>query len=97
MTYNLEFLPSARKDWDKLDRPIQEQLKRKLAERLVTPRMPASALRGMKDCYKIKLKSAGIRLIYRVQDNIVTLLVIAVGPRDEETYEAAATRLDELD
>lgn len=52
MTYKLQFLPSARKEWDKLGHTLREQFKRKLAERLEMPRVPADALHGMADCYK---------------------------------------------
>jgi len=32
MTYNLEFLPKAIKEWEALDRSVKEQFKQKLAE-----------------------------------------------------------------
>ncbi len=35
----------------------------------------------MTDCYKIKLRQAGYRLIYRVDDDMVNVSVIAVGTR----------------
>ncbi len=56
--------------------------------------MPAAALRGMKDCYKIKLRQAGIRLVYRVDDEVVFVTVITIGRRDsDQVYTQAATRL----
>ncbi|AZD13134.1 mRNA interferase RelE [Pseudomonas chlororaphis] len=63
MTYKLQFLPSARKEWDKLGHTLREQFKKKLAERLEMPRVPADVLYGMADCYKIKLKASGYRLV----------------------------------
>lgn len=94
MTYSLAFLPSARKEWDKLGASVRTQFKKKLAERLETPRIEASRLSGMPDCYKIKLKAAGYRLVYRVDDGIVTVIVIAVGQRDRNAvYKAAVRRL----
>jgi mRNA interferase RelE/StbE len=66
MTYNLEFKESALKEWRKLDSSIREQFKKKLAERIENPRIESSKLSGMPDCYKIKLKSAGYRLVYQV-------------------------------
>ncbi len=33
----------------------------------------------MSDCYKIKLKAAGYRLVYRVEGDIMYVTVIAVG------------------
>ncbi len=93
MTYRLEFLPSARKEWDKLGATLREQFKKKLTERVSQPHVQADALRGMPDHYKIKLRSAGYRLVYRVEDERVTVVVVAVGKRERsEVYEAAKKR-----
>jgi mRNA interferase RelE/StbE len=93
MIYKLEFLPSARKEWDKLGHTLREQFKKKLAERLELPRIPADALHGMPDCYKIKLKSSGYRLVYEVIDERVVVSVVAVGKRERSTvYERAKKR-----
>jgi mRNA interferase RelE/StbE len=93
MTYRLEFLPSARKEWDKLGATIRQQLVKKLRGRLEHPRVPASALHGMPDHYKIKLRQLGYRLVYRVSDEIVTVTVVAVGKRERrEVYEVARRR-----
>jgi mRNA interferase RelE/StbE len=81
-TYSLEFLPSARKEWDKLDATLRDQFKNKLAERLENPRVPADALRGMRHHYKIKLRSAGYRLVYRIEEERLTVVVVAVGRRE---------------
>ncbi|EJN31349.1 addiction module toxin, RelE/StbE family [Pseudomonas sp. GM78] len=90
MTYKLEFLPSARKEWDKLGRTLRDQLKKKLAERLENPRVPADALHGMPDCYKIKLKSSGYRLVYEVIEARIVVSVVAVGKRERSAvYERA--------
>lgn len=67
MSYSLEFKESALKEWQKLDGSIREQFKKKLAERLVRPRVASARLSGMPDCYKIKLKNAGYRLVYVVE------------------------------
>jgi mRNA interferase RelE/StbE len=94
MTYDLAFLPSALKEWEKVGPGIRAQFKKKLAERLQNPRVPASALSGMADCYKIKLRAAGYRLVYRVDDGTVTVIVVAVGRRDRNlVYKIAAGRV----
>ncbi|AZE26989.1 mRNA interferase RelE [Pseudomonas chlororaphis subsp. aureofaciens] len=93
MTYKLQFLPSARKEWDKLGHTLREQFKRKLAERLEMPRVPADALHGMADCYKIKLKPSGYRLVYQVIEDQVVVSVVAVGKRERSAvYERARKR-----
>lgn len=83
MTYELYFDDLALKEWNKLPQQIQEQLKIKLRERLKNPRVPKDKLSGMKDVYKIKLRSAGYRLAYRVEDKTVVVTVIAIGKREK--------------
>ena len=63
MPYYLAFLPSARKEWDALGRNVREQFRKKLIERLESPRLASAKLSGMPDCYKIKLRAAGYRLV----------------------------------
>ena len=93
MIYELQFLPSALKEWRKLGDTVREQFKKKLAERLQAPRVLADALHGMTDHYKIKLSNAGYRLVYRVEDEIITVTVVAVGKRQRSAvYKAAAKR-----
>jgi mRNA interferase RelE/StbE len=93
MTFDLQFLPSALKEWEKLGSTVREQFTKKLAERLVNPRMPKDALQGMRDHYKIKLREAGYRLVYRVEDRTVTVTVVAVGKRERGgVYRDAARR-----
>lgn len=93
MTYSLAFVESALKEWHKLASPIRDQFKKKLAERLEQPRVPSAKLHNMPDCYKIKLRAVGYRLVYQVDDNLVIVTVIAVGRRDKSAaYRTVATR-----
>ena len=82
MTYKLKFLPSAFKEWKKLDFTLQKQFKKKIIERLEAPHILSSKLSGFKNYYKIKLKASGYRLVYEVIDNELIVLVIAVGKRE---------------
>lgn len=94
MTYKLRFHALALREWQLLDGSVKEPLKKKLAERLENPRVPASALHSMTDCYKIKLHSVGYRLIYRVDDSEIFVTVIATGKRDKSrVYKTAQERL----
>ncbi|MEI6069355.1 MAG: type II toxin-antitoxin system RelE/ParE family toxin [Methylococcaceae bacterium] len=94
MTYKLRFHELALTEWNKLDGSIKSQFKKKLAERLEQPRLKSSALSGMKDCYKIKLRQPGYRIVYRVDDDIVSVTVIAAGKRDKEkVYQDAGKRI----
>lgn len=93
-TYDLEFLPSARKEWDKLGTTVHRQFVKKLRERLHNPHIPSARLRDMPGCYKIKLRKTGYRLVYRVLDDRVIVQVIAIGKREhEEAYKRAARRI----
>lgn len=96
MSYELAFTASALKEWKKLGHSVREQFKKKLKERLETPHVPAAALTGATNLYKIKLRQAGYRLVYSVEDMTVTVTVIAVGKRDRnEVYDIALSRLRE--
>jgi mRNA interferase RelE/StbE len=94
MSYDLQFLPSALKEWQKLGSTIRDQFKKKLADRLSEPRISGAALHGLAHHFKIKLRSSGYRLVYRVEDQTVTVTVVAVGKRERsEVYRAAAGRV----
>ena len=94
MTYRLVFKAVAKKEWDKLDSTIREQFKKKLVERIESPRVESSRLNGMQDCYKIKLRSAGYRLVYQVRDEELVVSVVAVGKRERNhVYKAAIKRI----
>jgi len=93
MTYKLKFVPTALKEWKKLSADIREQFKKKLIERIPNPRVPSSQLHGFKDMYKIKFRSSGYRLVYEVNDEDITIYVIAVGRRDRGiVYKKAKKR-----
>ena len=94
MSYKLRFHELALAEWRKLDGSVRGPLKKKLTERLENPRVPSAALSGMADCYKIKLRSLGYRLVYRVDDDVVFVTVITVGKRDKlKVYDTARSRL----
>jgi mRNA interferase RelE/StbE len=76
MTYELNFTPSAKKEWDKLDNSVKQMFKKALAKRLINPIVPVSKLRDLPiDCYKIKLRTIGYRLVYTIENNKLILLV----------------------
>lgn len=94
MIYKLGFHQSAKKEWDALDQQIQKQFKKKLIERLEQPRVESSRLNGMTDCYKIKLRSVGYRLVYQVIDEQLIVTVVAIGKREKnKAYKAAIKRI----
>jgi mRNA interferase RelE/StbE len=68
---------------------------KKLATRREQP-SPKNALHGFPPgYYKIKLRNAGLRLVYHYGDENLLILVIAVGKRERNVvYEAAKARLE---
>lgn len=92
MSFELAFHPEALREWQKLDGGIRSQFKKKLAERLIQPRVSASKLRGSSHRYKIKLRTAGFRLVYEVRDEDVLVLVVAVDKRDRHAVYRRADR-----
>lgn len=81
MTYSLEFDARALNEWQKLGDTVRQQLKRKLASVLLNPRVEANRLDSLPNCYKIKLRSSGYRLIYQVVDQEETSEVLRVAAR----------------
>ena len=61
---------------------------------MLNPRIEANRLHSLPDCYKIKLRSSGYRLVYQVIDREVVVFVVAVDRRErEQAYRKAAERL----
>ena len=94
MTYKLKFVPAALKEWDKLAPNLKQQFKKKLAERLEEPHIISAKLSGYESVYKIKLRSAGYRLVYEVQDDVLVVFVLAVGQRENgSVYKNVSKRV----
>ena len=94
MSYRLLFKIAARKEWDKLDSSVRMIFKKRLTERLKKLRKESTRLNGIKDCYKIKLRRVGYRLVYQVRDEELIVSVIAVGKREKyQVYKAAIKRI----
>ena len=94
MTFKLVFKHAAKKEWDSLDSTIRAIFANKLKERIVEPRVESSRLNGMKDCYKIKLRRQGYRLVYQVREDELIVSVVAVGKRERnQVYKMAIKRV----
>lgn len=93
MSYELAFKKSALKEWKKLGTTVQAQLKKKLAEVVENPRVQSNKLSGAVNLYKIKLRQSGYRLVYEVNDDVITITVIAIGKREGgKVYPTALKR-----
>lgn len=94
MSYELYFHPAALKEWNKLSKDIQSQFKKVIQRRLLEPHSPSARLGGgLANCYKIKLRKLGYRLVYHVEDKKLHVVVIAVGKRNkDQIYKLATNR-----
>ena len=94
VTYQLQFHNDALKEWATLDGSVKTTLKKLLLKRLEQPHVPGDALhRELKGFYKIKLRKQGYRLIYAVKDDVLVVMVVAVGKREnDEVYKEAVKR-----
>ena len=95
MVYQLDFDDDAKFEWEKLDPGVRTRLDKKLRKRLEAPRVTASRLAGiLSDCYSIKDDKSSMRLIYKVDDEALTVLVLSVGKRANlAAYRKAEERL----
>jgi mRNA interferase RelE/StbE len=94
MGYTIKIREEALKEWNGLDSIIREQFKKKLKKRPENPHIPAARLSGMPDCYKIKLRASGFRLVYQVIDDVLIVAVVAVGKRERsQAHMLASERL----
>ena len=93
--YTRRCAPDAGREWEALNGPITQLLKSLLAKRLQNPHVPGALLhRELAGCYKIKLLKHGYRLVYSVEDDVLVVLVLSVGKReDSEAYMTAAKRM----
>ena len=93
--YTLAFRTKALKQWRALDPSVRRELLQVLEKRLLNPYEPSSRLRDdLSHCYKIKLRKAGVRLVYFPDGENFVVLVIAVGKRDGgEVYREASREI----
>ncbi|GAA4816650.1 RelE toxin [Marinicella pacifica] len=94
MSYELRFIDKSYKEWQKLGATVKEQFKKKLKKRLISPKVESSRISGIDNCYKIKLRQAGFRLVYQVKDKQLIVLVLAVGKRERNAvYKSVMKRI----
>ncbi|AUI65530.1 MULTISPECIES: type II toxin-antitoxin system RelE/ParE family toxin [Glaesserella] len=95
MTYSIKVHDDFIEELKKLDPAVKQQLRNKLNKIVENPHIPKNRLSGnLYNCYKIKLRKAGIRLIYQVNDDEIYILLLTVGKRENnEVYDTALTRI----
>jgi mRNA interferase RelE/StbE len=69
--------------------------KKKLVNILDNPHISSAKLSGGNELYKIKITEAGYRLVYEVNDTVITVTIISVGKRDRgKVYKTAMARIN---
>ncbi len=82
MFYSIEFAPSAEKDFFKLEKSVQRQLKPKIDELEKNPRpYGVEKLAGEENLYRIR--SGNYRIVYQIQDRKLLVLLVKIGHRKE--------------
>ena len=94
MSYEVIFTRKAAKDLRKLDRAVAHEVIDAIEARAQSPHKAGAQLSGnLAGTYKIKLRHLGIRVVYSLEDNVLKMVIIAIGRRENhEVYENAATR-----
>jgi len=95
MAYVVNFLPEVRKDLDSLGHAKANQVLDVIEERIKNgePEKAGNPLRsGLANCRRIR--TGDMRIVYRVIETNIEVLIVAVGPRrNEEVYKRAEKRL----
>ncbi len=85
MTWKVELAPLAKKEIDKLDRPVAVRILKFLNERLAksaNPRLLGESLKGKLEEYW-KYRVGDYRIICSIMDNTLTVTVVKIGNRKE--------------
>ncbi|MBQ3645581.1 MAG: type II toxin-antitoxin system RelE/ParE family toxin [Synergistaceae bacterium] len=80
--YKIKFTPRAKKEYNKLDRSVLEYVDSALSELAKNPRTyGVKKLKGSKELWRIKADY--YRIIYKIYDDIITVLVVRIENRDK--------------
>lgn len=94
MMYAVKFRKDAEKEWKKLEKTIQSQFAKQLIKRCENSHVSSAKLRNIQNCYKIKLRTSGFRLVYQVIDDVLIIAVVTVGKQEKsQVYNLASERL----
>ena len=101
MNWTRIYLPEAKEDLAKLDKPVQEEVLRGIRKVSQNPEYPngygkplgSHAGSNLAGLYKIKLKKAGIRVVYGLRREAGKMTIIIISARaDDFVYREAEKR-----
>ena len=104
MNWIVRELPEVQEVLNKLDRGKRKQVL-KAIDRVSQNPLPQSEGgygkslgKNLTGCYKIKLRNAGIRIVYRLQRTEHGMEIVIIGMRESaEVYDLAAKRIEKYD
>jgi mRNA interferase RelE/StbE len=80
--YRVDITPAARREYEKLERPFQKRLKDAILALENNPRPHGcEKMEGTGNAYRIR--AGDYRVIYKICDNVLVVLVIRIGHRRE--------------
>ena len=85
MTYRVEVAPAALRQFRKLDRAAQRRVQAAI-ELLATEPRPSGAKKLVDGNGEWRVRTGDYRIVYEIQDNVLLILVAAVGHR-RDIYE----------
>ena len=95
MVWTVKYLEEVQEDLDNLGKAYARRALKVIDERIAKgePDKSGQPLRGdLAGCRRIR--TGDIRIVYRINNDLVEVLIIAVGPRrNEEVYKSAGKRL----
>lgn len=80
MKYRVELVPSAARAFGKLDHRTQLRVERKIDSLADDPRPPGARLLSSEERI-YRLRVGDFRILYQINDRVLTILVIAIGHR----------------
>jgi len=83
VSYSIRISPAAERDIRKLDRPIQRRILRKLDGLGREPRPNGVEKLSGGDEVRYRVRVGDYRIVYRIDDDVLTVLVLKVGNRKE--------------
>ena len=97
MSWKVEYLPEAEKDLKGLD-GSQRNLVLKAIKKVQQNPLRNHSSTSLAGLMKIKLRSAGLRIVYQLRRTETSMMIIVIGVRaDEEVYELAQKRVRKHD